>query len=60
VRAGTEDTLMPPKETPEQRKARETQKRAAEAQAAADSARQSGHAAEAATFEALAKWVEET
>ena len=47
-------------ETPAQRKAREDAERAARAKAAADSARDSGHDAEASMFDALAEWVEDT
>jgi hypothetical protein len=47
-------------ETPAQRKARETAERAAEAEEAAESARRSGHKEAADTYEAIAKWVEET
>lgn len=47
-------------ETDAQRKARETQERAAEAQAAADSAKRSGHTSEAKTYEAIARWIDET
>jgi hypothetical protein len=52
--------MMARQETPEQRKARETSERAATARKAADDSRESGYHEEAATYEAIARWVEET
>lgn len=48
------------KETPEQRKARETAELAAKAQQAADDSLASGYDDYAKTYEAIAKWIEET